>query len=878
MRYDKIFLILISILLPDFCKSQLRSYDKDAVEKLYSIKDGAISNNGAFVIYTMENFPFNVNSLVVQSSFGSSKVLFEGVTAKAYFTDNSKNLVFLNGRDSLGIVELSNMSTQYIPNVKEFSLLNRATENDLILLSEVNGEKKLILASLKRKIKKTVDNVIRYVISAKGDYCAFLSESKSGSSIQQVLNILNVSTGSIKECWKGNGLENLVFDATGSELSFFVNLNGGSIWHYDVYNNSARKVAGDDLSKIDSGLHISGISSFSLDGQRIFLNLVENSHIDTPKNVASVDVWSYNDAKLQSQQLLELGPKSYMAVLNLMNNEIIRLQSQYDFIQPYDGTPNWILVNHKKGAFNENHWSSLSQDDLSVISTVTGEGQRIKLSYGTRISPTGKFITGYLVDSSDIYLYEIASKKYINLTQKIPIPNRDKHFDFPVNTYEKGLKIGGWLEHDEKLIVYDYYDVWLIDSKGIDLPICLTNGLGRINNISFNISGPGEIKLLKNHSTIILNAFNNITKQNGYYSIRLASNSNIKMLTMGDYVYEGNRRAPLGSTPAIKSLYSNTWLVKRSNSISPINYFVTKDFIKFTQLSNNKLDDHFNNVNPQLIQWKTSSGDTLQGIIYYPQDFDSIKKYPLIVNFYEKRSDELNSFNQPDVSRELINIPWFVSRGYIVCVPDINFKIGYPGQSALESITSVTDEMIKYKWVDSSLIGIQGYSFSGFLTNYIVSHTNRFKAAVAGASCCDIINLYNNIFERFMGISCQDFFEGGQMRMGGTLWEKTNLYIENSPILNASNITSPLLLINNKNDEIVPFLQGVEMFTALRRLKKRVWLLQYDDCGHHVNTPLSSWDYTKRMTQYFDFYLKGLSEPEWMSKGVPAILKNSSSQ
>ena len=116
--------------------------------------------------------------------------------------------------------------------------------------------------------------------------------------------------------------------------------------------------------------------------------------------------------------------------------------------------------------------------------------------------------------------------------------------------------------------------------------------------------------------------------------------------------------------------------------------------------------------------------------------------------------------------------------------------------------------------------------------------------------------------------------ERSQGRLGATPWEAQDLYISNSPIFRADKITTPLLMMNNKQDGTVPFAQGVEFFMALRRLGKRVWMLQYDGGYHSLDSRTKdAEDYTIRMMQFFDHYLKGAPAPKWMTRGIPANRK-----
>jgi dipeptidyl aminopeptidase/acylaminoacyl peptidase len=278
----------------------------------------------------------------------------------------------------------------------------------------------------------------------------------------------------------------------------------------------------------------------------------------------------------------------------------------------------------------------------------------------------------------------------------------------------------------------------------------------------------------------------------------------------------------------------------------------------------------YNWMRSELIHWKTIDGTTSTGILYKPENFDPGKKYPIIFDYYERRSDELNLYIRPKASQDRINIAWYVSNGYLVCVPDIHYVRGEPGRSAYICIVSAARYLSKMPWVDGKKMGIQGHSFGGYETEFVVTHSTLFAAACAASGLSDLISWYGSVPRsgnpKFSSERQQD-------RMGATLWQIPDRYIDNSPIFKADKVSTPLLLMNNKGDGTVPFAQGVELFTALRRLGKRVWMLQYDGGGHSVQWGKDAMDYSIRMAQFFDHYLKDAPAPKWMTRGIPAKMK-----
>jgi len=319
----------------------------------------------------------------------------------------------------------------------------------------------------------------------------------------------------------------------------------------------------------------------------------------------------------------------------------------------------------------------------------------------------------------------------------------------------------------------------------------------------------------------------------------------------------------------IKSDNSNGWLVLRESDKDAPNFYLTRNWRDFVPVSNIQPQKEYNWMTSELVTWRLPNGRLNQGILYKPENFEPLKKYPLITHYYEERSDELYEFKKPEPIRDFINIPYFVSRGYLIFVPDIYYELGEPGQSALKTVLSGVRYLCLNQWIDSGRLGLQGHSFGGWETNYIITHTHLFAAAEEGSGMTDLIGSYGDILD---GRSRLFYYEAHQGRIRSSLWERPSLYIEESPIFSADQVTTPLLMMHNKRDKLVSWMQGVEFFTALRRLRKKAWMLQYD-YGSHAVDGNDAIDYTIRMTQFFDHFLMGKPAPKWMTEGIPAKMK-----
>ena len=292
-------------------------------------------------------------------------------------------------------------------------------------------------------------------------------------------------------------------------------------------------------------------------------------------------------------------------------------------------------------------------------------------------------------------------------------------------------------------------------------------------------------------------------------------------------------------------------------------------------LTNLNLQQHLNQYlwgSAELFKWKAYTGKLTEGVLYKPENFDSTKKYPMIVYFYERNNATLHNYIAPAPTPSRLNIPYFVSNGYVVFVPDIWYTTGHPGKSAYDYIVSGTRALIKKGFIDSTRIGLQGQCWGGYQTAYLITQTNLYKAAWAGAPVSNMFSAYGGIRWE-SGLNRQFQYEHSQSRIGATIWEKPNLYIENSPLFHLPKVKTPLVIMANDADGAVPWYQGIELFTAMRRLNKPVWMLNYNGEAHNLMERKNRKDIQIKEQQFFDWLLKDAPAPKWITEGVSAVMK-----
>ena len=365
-------------------------------------------------------------------------------------------------------------------------------------------------------------------------------------------------------------------------------------------------------------------------------------------------------------------------------------------------------------------------------------------------------------------------------------------------------------------------------------------------------------------SDVYLTAFHLYTKASGVYRDRFDGNTAPERLVMDDVRFAAIRKAES----------ADVILYERSTFEEfPDVWVADADFAGARKVTDaNPQQDEYLWGTAELVEWTSTDGIPLQGILYKPEGFDASQEYPMMVYFYERNSDGLHSYTVPAAGSSSINRSSYVSRGYLLFVPDIPYAIGYPGESALDAVVPGVLGLIAEGFVDRTKIGVQGHSWGGYQIAYMLTRTDLFAAAEAGAPVANMISAYGGI-RWGTGMSRMFQYERTQSRIGGSLWEQPLRFIENSPIFTADKIKTPLLMMHNDQDTAVPWEQGIELFVALRRLGQPTWMLNYNGEPHGLRKSQNRKDWAIRMQQFFDHYLMDAPAPVWMEEGVPAVLK-----
>lgn len=565
--------------------------------------------------------------------------------------------------------------------------------------------------------------------------------------------------------------------------------------------------------------------------------------------------------------------RGFMAVLTKGDSKVVSLgnDSTETIFLVDEGNADFVLGTSTRNNRVAVQWQGFAMQSAYIISLK--DGSRKPVAKNIRgffsASPSGKYVSWYDWQKKQWFAYNVADGTTASISKNIKVPVWDEDDDHPDDPPPHGLM--RWHANDQFVYIYDKYDIWKCDPDGKEMPVNLTAGLGRKNNITYRYTLlDREERFLKDGQQMLLDVFDHKTKGSGleYYVAGQSFTSRTPVIY------------PLAVFGFLKAKQTDalTYLTM-SPSISPnvtvskLNENIGNNIASATMLSStNPQQKDYNWLTVELHKWKMFDGKMAEGLLFKPENFDSTKKYPVIFYFYEKNVDTRYAYRTPAPSASTVNIPYFVSNGYIVFDPNIYYKDGEPGESAYNSVVSAAKYLSKMKWIDSTKMAIQGQSWGGYQVAYLVTRTRMFAAAGAGAPVANMTSAYGGI-RWGTGLNRQFQYERSQSRLGGTLWERRDLYIKNSPLFKADKITTPLLIMHNDADGAVPWYQGIEYFTALRRLGKKVWMLQYNGEDHNLVERRNRKDLSIRLGQFFDHYLKGAPAAKWITDGVPATLK-----
>ena len=734
---------------------------------------------------------------------------------------------------------------------------------------------------------RTLANVVEFLFARDGKTLVYAVGSRKADE-NGVYSIASGAEGAPAALLAGKGkFIKLAWDREQTQMAFLSSKDDPDskspkfkVYRWERSGSAAVETVRGDTAGFPSALVVSdkGTLAFSRDGKKLYIGAGRPAPPEAQPNAAGpsedkvlMDLWRWNDDVVQPMQKIRANQersRTYRGVYHIAEKRYVQLGS--------DALPNVAMTDDGKQAIGSDDRAYRRMVDYDGnyadqywIDAMTGERKLIAKKMRSsgfgggamQWSPDGNYALFYADGNWNLFSPKWNEPK--NLTQHLNASFADEEDDTPDPPMSYGT--AGWAKDSKSAIVYDRYDVWQLFADG-RAPVNLTAGAGRRDKIAYRvqridpIEEGDEERGLDLSKPLTLRGAAEETRDTGFFRLRPGS-TNIERMLWGPRNYAFAGRAKDADTLLITASRFNEFPdLHATNSAFANPRKVTDGGAQLAK---------FVWGTAETVRFRNTDGVQLKGTLYKPENFDASKKYPMIVYIYERLSQTIHAFTNPQPGTS-INIPYYVSNGYLVLTPDIVYTTGFPGQSALKCVLPAIDAVVEKGFVNESAIGIQGHSWGGYQIAYMVTQTNRFKAAEAGAPVGNMTSAYSGI-RWGSGMPRQFQYEQTQSRIGVPLYKNPQRYIENSPIFYADRVKTPLLILHNDQDDAVPWYQGIELFLALRRNDKEAYLLSYNGEFHGLRRRHNQKDYTVRMQQFFDHFLKGAPAPEWMEKGVPYL-------
>lgn len=741
----------------------------------------------------------------------------------------------------------------------------------------------LVLRELATGTEVRIEGVTNHVIDRGERFLVYSTTGADSLNVDGVF-VRNLATGVVTPLKVATGnYRSLAIDEAGTQVAFVTDADEYkndkprvTLYHASLTGTRQRPgvqpatvavaadAAGDGLRLAERGsvefVRSGGVLRFG-----IAKVLPDTIPADSLADKAVVDLWHWRDARPQPMQRLQAGQdrsRSFAGVFHVATRQFRRIAGDSMPTAQFsdDGR---VAVATTGVPYEMDALAGEDGNDVLVINTVTGTTRRVatKIEGNGQLSPAARFVVWW--EKGAWRAHDIAADRTRDLTGSITTVRFDQEtHDTPGAPRPWG--VAGWTNDDARVLIYDRYDIWELDPLGVAAPRNLTEGSGRRDNLTFRLVDlDPEQRFVDPAQPVLLRTFDNATKYAGFYRDRLGSGTAPERLIM----------APKSWPVLQKARKADQLLVARADYREYPDLWTGTSFDALQRISDampEQAEYRWGDV--ELVKWMSADGVPLEGLLYKPEGFDPTKQYPMISYFYEQLSDGLYNYTRP-AGRNTINPVVYTSLGYLVFMPNIHYLPGYPGPSAVKSIVPGVQSLIARGIADPKRQGISGQSWGGYQTAYIITQTNLFAAAVPNATVVNMFSAYGGIrWESGVERAIVNY-EGGQSRIGGSIWEFPERYRENSPLFALDRVTTPVLFMANDNDGAVPWYQGIEFFVAMRRLGKEAYMVNYNGDAHNPRKYANQKDIDRRMQEFFAHHLLGAPAPDWMQRGIPFIEK-----
>lgn len=734
----------------------------------------------------------------------------------------------------------------------------------------------LVLRDLAAGTELRIDGVTGYAIDENEQWLGYTVTTRDGAGNGAFVRQL--STGTVTTLIAGSATyRGFTFDRAGKQVAFVSDVNDStprprfSVYHASLVPAKGKPVAARRLvapTDAPDGLLIAdrGQVGFTREGNAIvfaFANPPADSiPADSLVDKAVYDLWHWKDAQIMPQQKVSANRdrnRTYTALYTLAANKWTRLANDSLRVVISNDGKRVLALNSLEYAIPQ-FWGE-GATDAYLLDPLTGARTLIgkQLDGQPQLSPGANYVTWF--EKGQWVAYATATGRKVVLTEKLPVKFEDEEFDSPDVPPPYGL--GGWTTGDKRVLVYDRFDVWEVDPSGVVPARNLTDGEGRRAGLTFRVVDTDrEDPFLDTTTPLLLRAVDTLTKASGFWRDRIGAAGKPEKLVMADRNLNGLQKAR----------DAEQYLLTQSTYREFPDLWTGTTVAGTAKISNaNPQDGEYPRGSVELVSWLNGDGVPLRGLLYKPENFDASKQYPMVVYYYEKLTDGLHNYQAPS-GRNTVNPLVYNALGYLVFMPDIVYTDGEPGPSAAKAIIPGVQSLIQKGYVDAKRIGITGQSWGGYQSAYLITVTNMFAAAVPNATVVNMTSAYGGI--RWQSGLARTFqYEHTQSRIGGSLWQYPERFVENSPLFRLDRVTTPVLFMANDNDGAVPWYQGIEFYVAMRRLQKEAYMVVYNGDEHNPTKRANQKDIDRKMQEFFAVKLQGAEPPSWMVRGIPFLEK-----
>lgn len=797
---------------------------------------------------------------------------------------------------TLRVLNLATGKIEEIARVKSYQLSARSDAILACLVEIAPAEKKdakvaavedsLLVHNLASDHQQTLPHVTDYTLSRDGRALVFVVPGKDASpGTLSVIDPTQKSTPVVLASGKAKWSK-LTWDLTQTQLAYLSeeSSTGDQPPHRSIQlwrrgEKTVRPLVGPGTAGMPADLIVSDKAAlaFTPDGKKLLLGVAppppkKFTPPGDPEDRVTADLWSANDNLIQPRQEVRATvdrDRSFRAVVDLASGAYTQIGTAEmpDVLISSDATralaidyrPYYRLRDYE-GTYGDIYLLDLASGSRRKVLTKLRGGTGDEGEVSLQLSTDGRWATFYR--EKQWHVLDLTTGQSHDLTTGLPVAFYNELHDEPEPVTAAGF--GGWAADNQSVLLYDRYDLWQVFPDGRPAQN-LTHGYGRAHQMvlrlqDFSVHEDGDLPRGVNFTApFIVRGEEETTRATGF--LRFTGPGEPQKLLWRDCNYTYLGRAPgadrLMLTASRFDEFPDVW-VTDSAFAAPRRITDGQAQLK-----------PFKWGHAELISYKNSAGVPLQAALFLPPDFDPHKKYPLIVYTYERLSQIVHRFFGPTAGSN-ISFPIYASNGYIIMLADLAYTDGHPGACALDCINAALDTVEARGFVNEKAIGFQGSSWGGYTAAYLLTHSDRFAALAGGAIVSNMTSAYGGI-RAYSGQPRLFQYEQSQSRIGVPLSDAPELYLENSPLFAVKNARAPFLLLHNDRDGAVPFEQAVEFYLSLRRHDKPVWFFNYRDEGHGLQRLANRKDYSKRMWQFFDHFLRGAPAPEWLEKGIPYL-------